>query len=93
MLPSWSRSGNFSLSIATQRIVTALEGVWAPKSTNKNGDSINYGDMMEIFHVQNMCVYYYYIYIYVYIYTYICMFFREDIEGGWLNLAIHEDLP
>ena len=33
-----------------------------------------------------------YIYIYMYIYTYICMFFREDIEGGWLNLAIHEDL-
>ena len=39
-----------------------------------------------------ICVY---VYIYIYIYTYIiiCMFFREDIEGGWLNLAIHEDLP
>lgn len=55
--------------MATQRIVTALEGVWAPKSTNKNGDSINYRDMMEIFHVQNMCVYYYY---YIYIYMYVC---------------------
>ena len=32
-------------------------------------------------------------YIYIYTYIIICMFFREDIEGGWLNLAIHEDLP
>ena len=40
------------------------------------------------------CVFIIIIYIYnVYIYMYVCMFFREDIEGGLLNLAIHEDLP
>lgn len=37
-----------------------------------------------------ICVF---IIIITYIYIYVCMFFREDIEGGLLNLAIHEDLP